>query len=148
MNISVDAKTSKFSLSPIEFSKGLIAKLSELKSVKLGFHSPVEKEAVLAVYEIFDARVSSIKGNEAKSPRYRELLRIRNTLSPGVLHEFGAFRHAVFQAMTELREVNPDVTYPIPVKTAGSVLKNYSSDDLALIEACAKAYSVSMKKKA
>lgn len=147
MNISIDAKPSKLSLSPIAFSKGLIAKLSELKSVSLGFHTPNEKAAVQAVYDLFNERVTNIKGNEAKSPRYRELLRVRNTLYPGVLQEFGAFRHAVFQAMSELRAEDKSAG-PLTNKTTGSVLKHYSKEDLGLIEACAKAYSVMVKKKA
>ena len=148
MNISIDEKPSKLSLSPIAFSKGLIAKLSELKSAGLGFHTPNEKAGVQAVYDLFNERVNSIKGNEAKSPRYRELLRVRNTLSPGVLQEFGAFRHAVFQAMGELRAEEEKPAGPLTNKTTGAVLKHYSKDDLNLIEACAKAYSVVVKKKA
>lgn len=146
MSISIE-KSSKLSLSPIAFSKGLIAKLSELKSAKLGFHTPHEKAAVQAVYELFNDRVSSIKGNEAKSPRYRELLRIRNTLSPGVMQEFGAFRHAVYQALGELRAEEVTGSLPLTAKASGVVLKNYSKDDLTLIEACAQAYSVTIKKK-
>ena len=148
MNISVDEKHTKLSLSPIAFSKGLIAKLFELKSANLGFHTPNEKAAVQAVYDVFNDRVNSIKGNEAKSPRYRELLRVRNTLSPGILQEFGAFRHAVFQAMGELRAENAKPEGPLTNQTAGTALKYYSKDDLQLIEACAKVYSVAVKKKA
>ena len=146
MSITLDEKSRKLSLSPIAFSKGLIAKLSELKSAGLGFYTPNEKAAVQAVYELFNDRVNSIKGNEAKSPRYRELLRVRNTLSPGALQEYGAFRHAVFEAMSELRsEDSPSRT--LTTKTTGALLKHYSKDDLSLIEACAKAYSVAVKKK-
>lgn len=147
MTISIDEKPSKLSLSPIAFSKGLIAKLSELKSAGLGFHTPYEKAGVQAVYDLFNDRVNSIKGNEAKSPRYRELLRVRNTLAPGMLQEFGAFRHAVFQAMAELRAEEDKPAGPLTSKTTGAVLKHYSKDDLSLIEACAKAYSVTVKKK-
>lgn len=142
MSIAIQNKPIKLSLSPIAFSKGLIAKLCELKSSTLGFHTPNEKAAAQAVYELFNERMSNIKGNEAKSPRYRELLRIRNTLNPGTLQEFGAFRHAVFQAMGELRTQDA-----LNSKSSHSLLKNYSTDDLNLIEACAKAYSVAIKKK-
>ena len=82
------------SLSPVQFSKGLLAQLSLLKSQKIGFFTQEEKTAAYAVYEIFDNRVSSIKGNEAKSPRYRELLKIRNTLTPASTHASPASRPA------------------------------------------------------
>ena len=49
------------SLSPVQFSKGLLAQLSLLKSQKIGFFTQEEKTAAYAVYEIFDNRVSSIK---------------------------------------------------------------------------------------
>ena len=146
MNISIDAKRGTVSLSPISFSRGLIAKLSELKSSRLGFHTPNEKAAVQAVYDFFNERVNSIKGNEAKSPRYRELLRVRNTLVPGALQEFGAFRHAVFQAMGELRAEEHSMK-PLINRPMESSLTNYSKDDLGLIEACAKVYSIAVKKK-
>jgi methionine synthase II (cobalamin-independent) len=74
-------------------------------------------------------------------------LRVRNTLAPGVLQEFGAFRHAVFEAMGELRASEEAITGPLTTKNTNSIFKHYSNDDLALIEACAKAYSVALKKK-
>jgi len=139
---TIAEKTKRPSLSPIEFSKGLLAKLSELKTERIGFYKPSEKAAAQAVFDVFESRVRSIKGNEAKSPRYRELLRIRNVLAPGVLQEFGAFRHSVFQAMTELRdEIPAQKSYPFSTNVAEDVLKKYTKEDLVLIDACAKAYN-------
>ena len=45
-----EAASPKISLSPIEFSKGLLAKLSVLRAQKPGFFSPEEKPAPVRVY--------------------------------------------------------------------------------------------------
>ena len=135
----------KLTLSPVAFARGLLAKLTELKAEKVNFHRPRDKAAMQAVYEIFDAKVNGIKGNDAKSPRYRELLKIRNTLTPGTMQEFGAFRHAMFEAMSEMRQ-EPVPLYPLTVKSSSAVLEQYSKEDLAIIHACAKAYTVAIKK--
>lgn len=135
----------KLILSPVAFAKGLLAKLAEIKADKMDFHGPKDKAAMQAVYDIFDARINGIKGNEAKSPRYRELLKIRNTLTPGTLQEFGAFRHAMFEAMSEMRQESEPM-YPLTTQSSGVVLERYSKEDLAIISACAKAYAVTIKK--
>lgn len=132
------------SLSPVQFSKGLLAQLSLLKSQKIGFFTQEEKTAAYAVYEIFDNRVSSIKGNEAKSPRYRELLKIRNTLQPGCMDEYGAFRHAVFQALFDFNQQKQK--FPLSNEESASILQSFTPDDRKLIEACAHAYTSVIKK--
>ena len=90
--------------------------------------------------------MSRIKGDDAKSPRYRELLRLRNTFAPGVMDEYGGFRHAMFQALGELRETPKDTTaYPLAPESAMGILARFRKDDVKLIEECANAYTQSFQ---
>lgn len=135
-------------MTPIDFAKCLLAQLSTLGASSLNVHNNKDKMALLAVHEVIEKTVSSIKGNEAKSPRYRELLKIKNCLQPGIFNEFGSFRHTLFEAMNSLRtQTQTKQGFPVTPKDAPSILATYAPEDRAIVAAAAKAYMLSIETK-
>lgn len=135
-------------MTPIDFAKCLLAQLSTLGASSLNVHSNEDKMGLLAVHEVIEKTVSSIKGNEAKSPRYRELLKIKNCLQPGIFNEFGGFRHTLFEAMHALRtQTQTKQGFPVTPKDAPAILETYAPEDRAIVAAAAKAYMSSVKNK-
>jgi hypothetical protein len=133
-------------MTPIDFTKGLLAQLSTLGISSLNVNTNEDKIGLLAVHEVMKTTVHGIKGNEAKSPRYRELLRIKNCLQPGVFNQFGGFCHSLFEAMGSLRKITKqEKGFPVTAKDAPSILEKYSSADLAIVKAAANAYMVALK---
>lgn len=135
-------------MTPIDFAKGLLAQLSTHGLSSFNVNNSEDKLGLLAVHDVIEDTVSNIKGNEAKSPRYRELLKIRNCLQPGIFNQFGGFCPSLFEAMTALRsQTKTKQGFPISAKDAPSVLNTYSSEDRAIVAAAAKAYMTTIKTK-
>jgi hypothetical protein len=136
-------------MTPIDFAKGLLTQLSTLGISSLNVNINEDKVGLLAVHAVIEKTVDGIKGNEAKSPRYRELLRIKNCLQPGVLNQFSGFCHSLFEAMVSLRTItNQTKGFPVTPKDAPLILEKYSAADLLIVKAAANAYMLAVKKAA
>lgn len=146
----VDVNTlTETNMTPIDFAKGLLTQLSTLGISSLNVNTNEDKVGLLAVHAIIEKTVDGIKGNEAKSPRYRELLRIKNCLQPGVFNQFSGFCHSLFEAMSSLRTITKQTKgFPVTAKDAPLILEQYSAADLIIVKAAANAYMLAVKAQA
>lgn len=141
-----DVKEKTESMTPSEFCQGLLAMFWKHRLPEIDFFSCQNINGMLAVYDVIDQRIRSIKGNEAKSPRYRDLLRIRYALEPGSLLDFCPFRHTMFETISLLRSVNASQNGVVMTDSyADIILSKFIKDDLALVKLCANAYLQSLE---
>jgi hypothetical protein len=135
------------SMSPSDFCRGFLAKLWTLKIKRFPMSELACVLSLCSVYEQYNAMVNSIKGNEAKSPRYRDLLKIRYMLEPGPMMEFGALRHTMYDTISALRQSYGVSSDELPLNQAivKDIINQYSADDIRILDLCVNTYMETIK---
>ena len=136
-------------MTPVDFAKGFLSVLSS-KGIdqvsKLEINSENGKNALHAAFNVVDDTVNSFTGNAAKSPRYRDWLKIKNAISPGLWGEFGGFRHNLCLALMDLRKAHNQEPLEVAKSQVSKILNTYDKSDRTVVEAAAKAFISSSKK--
>lgn len=136
-------------MTPLDFVKGFLSVLSSKgfdKIDKLEVHSESGRSALNAAYNVVDETVNEFTGNAAKSPRYRDWLKVKNAIHPGMFGDFGCFRHNICLALIELRKSGGHEPFEVAKEQAPKILGSYNKSDRTVIEAAAKAFISTSKK--
>lgn len=136
-------------MTPMDFAKGFLSVLSTKgfdKMDKLDVHSETGRTALNAAFTVVDDTVNTFTGNAAKSPRYRDWLKIKNAINPGPWGEFSGFRHNMCLALIEMRKLYNQEPFVVAKEQAPKTLSTYNKCDRTVIENAAKAFIASSKK--
>ena len=136
-------------MTPIDFARGFLSVLSTKgfeNSEQLDVHTDKGRTALNAAFDVVDNTVSSFTGNSAKSPRYRDWLKIKNAIHPGDWHEFVGFRHNLCMALMELRKKYNNEPFIVAKEQCSTILRSYDKNDRTVIESAAKAFISTSKK--
>ncbi len=136
-------------MTPIDFAKGFLAVLSTKgfeESAQLDVYSEDGKSALNAAYTVVDNTVNSFTGNTAKSPRYRDWLKIKQAIHPGTWGEFVGFRNNLCQVLIQLRQQHNQEPLTAAKTLSSKILSTYPKNDRTVIESAAKAFIKTSKK--
>jgi len=127
-----------------KFAKGFVAALVELEQSSIQPKSPEHRRALNQLYEFIAEQVELARDNPRMRNWFKDVLRLRNSLSPGQTGAFDQFETALRDLQLSFTESpNPnyeDIVFTVSKPFASSSLEAFEPKERELIRNAARVF--------